>query len=152
MTSLRIAFILPALADFLLAGTTLVRTAGVEDESIVPRLQFAGVAFAWGVLLLFAVARPVDRAWVLLPTALAVAGVSTAICYGYVVGAVGATSALLAATMAVFIFVFCYRGLRFIEGTASSANPIEPVNRISSSGLIKETKAYRAPPPFLKAS
>ncbi len=122
MIALRIAFILPALADFLLAGLTLVRTAGVDDESMVPRLQFAGVAFAWGVLLLFAMARPKDRAWVLLPTALAVAGVSLAICYGYVAGVVGGTSAVLAVATAMLIFVFGYLGLRFAH-TASSVNP-----------------------------
>jgi hypothetical protein len=97
--------------------------AGVEDESIVPRLQFASVAFAWGIMLLFALARPVERSWVVLPTALAVAGVSSAICIGYVASAASAASALLAVVTALVIFVFGYFGLRFAHDEASQANP-----------------------------
>ncbi len=119
MTALRIAFFLPALADFLLAGLTLMRMAGVGDDSIVPRLQFAGVAFAWGIMLLFALARPVERAWVLLPTALAVAGVSVAICIGYFAGVVGLVSAIMAVTWALVIFAFGYLGLRYAHAVAS---------------------------------
>ncbi|MDJ0629822.1 MAG: hypothetical protein QNJ44_16305 [Rhodobacter sp.] len=123
MIALRIALILPALADFILAGLTLVRMAGVEDGSIVPRLQFAGVAFAWGVMLLFALARPVERAWALLPTVLAVACVSGAIVVGYFVGAASAGSALIAVVTALACFVFGYVGLRFAYGEASQPNP-----------------------------
>ena len=120
MTALRIAMVLPALADFLLAGLTLMRLAGIEDDSVVPRLQFAGVAFAWGVMLLFAFARPVERAWVLIPTALAVAGVSGAICIGYFANVVSAVSACSAVILALAIFVFIYKGLRYARHAASA--------------------------------
>ncbi len=118
MVILRIAFILPAAADFLLAALTLMRMAGVEDESIVPRLQFSGVAFAWGVLLLFALARPVERAWILVPTGLAVAGVLTAIAFGYFAGVVSDVSAILALMAGLVIFCFGYLGLRFSRRVA----------------------------------
>ena len=62
MFYLRLAFLFPALADFVLAGLTLFRSVGIVDLSIVPRVQFAGVAFAWGVLLLVGLARPIARA------------------------------------------------------------------------------------------
>ena len=120
MTALRIAMVLPALADFLLAGLTLMRLAGIEDDSVVPRLQFAGVAFAWGVMLLFALARPVERAWVLIPTALAVAGVSGAICIGYFANVVSAVSASSAVILALAIFGFSYKGLRYARHAASA--------------------------------
>jgi len=119
MTILRIAFILPALADFLLAGLTLTRAIGVEDDSIVPRLQFSGGAFAWGIMLLFALARPVDRAWVLIPTAIVVACVVIAVGVGYLMGVVGGVSAASAVFMGAAIFSFGFLGLRFANLRAS---------------------------------
>ena len=123
MKALRTAYLLPALADFYLAAITVLRTAGVNDASVVPRLQFAGVAFAWGVMLLLAMARPIDRAWVLWPTGLAVASVAGAICYGYWVGVVGLLPAMAAALTAIIIFAFGYAGLRFAYRADADTKP-----------------------------
>ena len=123
MTALRIAFLLPAFADFLLAALTLLRIPGVDDDSVVPRLQIAAVAIAWGVMLLVAVTRPTERVWVLFPTAIAVAGVTGAICYGYLTGVVGWTSVLMAIFIAFATFYLAAMGLRFAREEARLARP-----------------------------
>ena len=110
--------IIPGAADFLLSGLALLRAIGIADESIVPRLQFAGVAFAWGMLLLFALARPLERSWVLLPTWLVVAGVLIAIGIGYVTGVVSNTSATIAAIIGGGTYVSGFFGARFARSAA----------------------------------
>ncbi len=85
---------------------------------MVPRLQFAGVAFAWGVLLLIALARPLDRTWVLWPTWLAVAGVLTAIGIGHASGVVSNASVAIAAAIGVGTFVSGFFGMRFARSAA----------------------------------
>ena len=52
MLILRMAFLVPAIVDFAIAALTLYRMIGVVDDSLVPRGQFAGAAFCWGLLLL----------------------------------------------------------------------------------------------------
>ena len=117
MISLRLAFLLPALADFVLAGLTLFRSAGIADPSIVPRVQFAGVAFAWGVLLLVGLIRPVERAWILLPTMIAITGVLLGLVAGYTGGFVEAETMVFSVLLGGIMVGFGWLGLRFVGST-----------------------------------
>ena len=86
----------------------------------MPRLQFAGAAFAWGLLLLVASARPLERTWVLWPTWLAVACVLIAIGIGYAGGVVSNASVAIATVLGVGTFVSGFYGMRFARSTASA--------------------------------
>ena len=122
MLFLRLAFLLPALADFVLAGLTLFRSAGIADPSIVPRVQFAGVAFAWGVLLLVGLIRTVERAWILLPTMIAITGVLLGLVAGYTAGFVE-TETMVFSVLVGGIMVGCgWLGLRFAGSTKTPVN------------------------------
>jgi hypothetical protein len=58
---------------------------GVE-EFVYPMGLMSAVAFSWGVLLLVADRRPVERKWVLLPTSLVVFLLGMAVVYAGLAG------------------------------------------------------------------
>ena len=122
MFLLRLAFILPALADFLLAVLALSGTSGIADPSILPRVQFAGVAFAWGCLLLVGLIRPIERAWILLPTMIAIAGVLMGFVVGYVAGDVRFERVTLNVVLGGIMIVLGWWGVRFAATAASRAD------------------------------
>ncbi|NNF23611.1 MAG: hypothetical protein HKN63_02225 [Rhodobacteraceae bacterium] len=86
MHILRMAFLLPAIADFGLAASTIFEMLGILDDSLVPRGQFAGVALSWGVLLLVGLSNPVERAWVLGPTAFVIGCIAAGFLLGFYTG------------------------------------------------------------------
>ncbi len=109
---LRLAFLLPALADFWLSASTVAGMRGVVDESLLPRGQFAAVALAWGILLLAGLSRPVSRAWVLRPTALVIAGIGCAFLYAVVAGALPLWRAGVGVVVVVFLAWLCLTAAR----------------------------------------
>lgn len=98
---LRLAYILPAVADFWLSASTLTGMKGVTDESLLPRGEFAAVAAFWALLLLFGLRRPVERAWVLLPTALVILGVGAAFLWAALAAAIPFWRTALAVPLAL---------------------------------------------------
>ncbi len=87
-TRLHLAYLLPALADLWLSVSTLVGMRGVTDESLLARGEFAAVAALWALILFMALARPYERAWVLLPTAIVVLGIGAAFSWAAFAGAI----------------------------------------------------------------
>ncbi len=113
MLILRMAFLVPAIADFALAFLTLYRMIGVVDDSIVPRGQLAGVAFCWGLLLLVGLAKPVERAWILQPTAIVIGCIAVALFWGFRVGIVPTTSMAFAFMLCGTMIWLCWVGLKY---------------------------------------
>ena len=69
---LRLSYWFAALADFAIAVVVLnPARMGVQDI-VYPMGLISVIAFSWGVLLLFADRRPLERRWVLIPTILVV--------------------------------------------------------------------------------
>ena len=87
-TRLRLAYLLPALADLWLSVSTLVGMRGVANESLLMRGEFAAVTALWALILFMALARPYERAWVLLPTAIVVLGIGAAFSWAAFAGAI----------------------------------------------------------------
>lgn len=69
---LRTSYWVAALADFVIAFLVLIPERMGVDRTVYPMGLMSAVALSWGVLLLVADRRPVERRWVLLPTALVV--------------------------------------------------------------------------------
>ncbi len=67
---LRISYWVPALADFLIAILVLIPEMNGETHYSLPMGMMASAAFSWGVLLIFADRKPLERRWILLPTIL----------------------------------------------------------------------------------
>jgi hypothetical protein len=75
---LRLSYWITALADFAIAYWTLIpRRMGLTDI-VYPMGLTSAIAFSWGVLLLIADRKPMERRWILIPTILVV-GLLTAV-------------------------------------------------------------------------
>ena len=112
MLILRMAFLVPAMADFALAALTLYRMIGVVDDSLVPRGQLAGAAFCWGLLLLLGMGKPVARAWILRPTAIVSGCIAAASVVGLVAGVVPIARMALVLALCGAIIWLCWAGLK----------------------------------------
>jgi hypothetical protein len=65
---LRISYWAAALADFFLAVMILLPTLMGKDEYVYAMGLMSAVALSWGILLLFADQKPLERSWILVPT------------------------------------------------------------------------------------
>ena len=70
---LRISYWTAAIADFLVALLVLMPGRMGVSQYVYPMGLMSAVAVSWGVLLVFADKRPVERQWILVPTMLVVA-------------------------------------------------------------------------------
>ena len=70
---LRIAYWTAAIADFFVAVLVLIPARMGVTHYVYPMGLMSSVAFSWGVMLVFADKRPLERRWMLIPTILVVA-------------------------------------------------------------------------------
>jgi hypothetical protein len=119
MIVLRLAFLTPALADFILAVLTVHRMAGVTDDSLVPRGQFAAAAFSWGILLLLGLRKPVERAWILKPTAIVIGCIFLAVFVGYIAGVVPMVVLAIALVLCATMIWLCLAGSKIASEMSS---------------------------------
>ncbi len=70
---LRISYWAAAIADFSIAVLVLIPERMGLTEIEYPMGLVSAVAFSWGVLLLIADRKPLERSWILIPTILVVA-------------------------------------------------------------------------------
>jgi len=74
---LRLSYWIAALADFVIAYLVLIPREMGLTEVVYPMGLTSVIAFSWGVMLLIADRKPVERRWVLIPTTLVVALITT---------------------------------------------------------------------------
>jgi len=70
---LRIAYWTAAIADFVVTVLVLIPARMGVTHYLYPMGLMSAVAFSWGVMLVFADRRPLERRWILIPTILVVA-------------------------------------------------------------------------------
>ena len=68
---LRLSFWVAAIADFLIAIMVLIPDMP-DDIYVISMGQMSAVAFSWGILLILAVRKPMERRWIAIPTMLVV--------------------------------------------------------------------------------
>ena len=69
---LRLSYWIPALADFVIAYLALIPEKMGLTGFVYPMGLTSAIAFSWGVMLLIADRKPMERRWVLIPTILVV--------------------------------------------------------------------------------
>jgi hypothetical protein len=69
---LRISYWVVAIADFAIAILVLIPERMGVTGFVYPMGLMSAVAFSWGVMLVIADRKPMERRWVLLPTILVV--------------------------------------------------------------------------------
>ena len=70
---LRLSYWAAAIADFSIAILVLIPERMGLNEIVYPMGLISAVAISWGVLLLIADRKPLERRWILIPTILVVA-------------------------------------------------------------------------------
>ncbi len=68
---LRLSFWVAAIADFLVAIMVLIPDLP-GDTYVISMGQMSAVAFSWGIMLIQAVRKPMERRWIAIPTLLVV--------------------------------------------------------------------------------
>ena len=79
---LRVSYWVAALADLIVAILVLIPNRMGVPEFVYPMGLMSAVAFSWGVLLIIADRKPIERRWVLQPTILVVFLLGVAAVYG----------------------------------------------------------------------
>ncbi len=70
---LRVSYWAAAIADFVIAISVLIPERVGLTEFVYPMGLMSAVALSWGILLLLADRKPVERRWVLIPTMIVIA-------------------------------------------------------------------------------
>lgn len=70
--SLRLSYWIAAIADFVIAVLAWIPERMGVNEMVYPGGLASVIAFSWGVMLLIADRKPVERKWILIPTILVV--------------------------------------------------------------------------------
>jgi len=118
---IRMSYWVAAIADFVIAALVLVPERMGVAEFVYPMGLMSAVAFSWGVLLIVADRKPVERRWVLLPTTLVVFLLGVAGVYAGLVGLIPvqrimASSAAVVGVLSLLSYT-SYR-TRNLEGAA----------------------------------
>lgn len=85
---IRASYWVAAIADFIIAVLVLIPARMGVTDFVYPMGLMSAVAFSWGVLLIIADRKPIERSWVLLPTMLVVFLLGVAGIYAVSVGAI----------------------------------------------------------------
>jgi hypothetical protein len=100
---IRASYWVAALADFAVAVLALIPTRMGVDGFVYPMGLMSAVAFSWGVLLLVADRKPLERKWVLLPTSLVVFLLGVAVLYASFNGLIPTRQALASSAAVVLV-------------------------------------------------
>lgn len=72
ITLLRIGYWAGALGDFFIAVTILIPVMARVDRYVYPMGLMSAAAFSWGIMLIIADRKPLERRWIAVPTLLVV--------------------------------------------------------------------------------
>lgn len=100
---IRTSYWVAAIADFVVAVLALIPARMGVEGFVYPMGLMSAVAFSWGVLLLIADRKPVERKWVLLPTALVVFLLGVAVLYAALADLIPIRQALASCTAVVLV-------------------------------------------------
>ena len=106
---LRLSYWIAAIADFSIAVLAWMPERMGVPQTVYPMALTSAIAFSWGVLLLVADRRPLERRWILPPTILVVALIALARTKFSLAGTVEfSVPLLLFAVALIFLMAYSY--------------------------------------------
>lgn len=102
---LRLSYWIAAIADFSIAVLVWVPERMGVTGTVYPMGLTSAIALSWGVLLLVADRKPVERKWVLIPTILVVTLIVSVRTGFYLSGAIGFDPGLLVFAIGLIMFM-----------------------------------------------
>jgi len=107
---LRISYWTAAIADFSIAISVLVPERVGLTEFVYPMGLVSAVAFSWGILLIIADRKPIERRWILIPTIMVVALLTGFRIYAAFIGLIEFSLAfLLFGVILLLVMIYSYR-------------------------------------------
>ena len=109
ITWLRISYWIAAIADFGIAVSVLIPERVGMTEFVYPMGLMSVVALSWGILLLIADRKPIERRWILIPTILVVALLTGFRLYAAFIGLIDFSLAfLLFGILLLLVMIYSY--------------------------------------------
>ena len=102
---LRLGYWVAAIADFIIAILALIPQRMGVPEFVYPMGLMSAVAFSWGVMLILADRRPLERRWVLVPTMLVVFLLGVAVGYALSTGLIPVQQAIFSLVAVAVVLV-----------------------------------------------
>ena len=102
---IRTSYWVTAIADFIVAILVLIPSRMGVSGFVYPMGLMSAAAFSWGVLLILADRKPIERRWVLLPTILVVFLIGVAGAYAAISGVLPFSQ--LIASLAAEVIILC---------------------------------------------
>ena len=102
---LRLSYWIAAIADFIIAILAWMPERMGVTETVYPMGLSSAIAFSWGVLLVMADRKPLERRWILIPTILVVSLIAFARTKFSLDGTIEFSIALLLFAVALIIFM-----------------------------------------------
>jgi len=117
ITWLRISYWTAAIANFGIAISVLIPERVGLTEFVYPMGLMSVVAISWGILLLMADRKPIDRRWVLIPTIIVVALLSSIRIYASILGLIKFSMAfLILGLLIISLLTYSYVNSRSLVG------------------------------------
>lgn len=101
---IRASYWVAAIGDFVVAVLVLIPGRMGVERYVYPMGLMSAVAFSWGVLLLVADRKPLERKWILVPTSLVVFLLGIAVLYGGSTGLIPPRQFLTSFVALVLVF------------------------------------------------
>ena len=106
---LRLSYWVAAIADFIIAVLAWMPERMGVVETVYPMGLVSAIAFSWGVLLIMADRKPIERKWILIPTILVVSLITLVRIWFSLYGPVEFSGALLLfATGLIILMAYSY--------------------------------------------
>jgi len=102
---LRLSYWIAAIADFIIAILAWMPERMGVTETVYPMGLVSAIAFSWGVLLVMADRKPLERRWILIPTILVVSLIAFARTKFSLDGTIEFSIALLLFAVALILFI-----------------------------------------------
>lgn len=106
---LRISYWTAAIADFGIAISVLIPERVGLTEFVYPMGLMSVVAISWGILLLIADRKPIERRWILIPTIVVVALLNSVRIYAAINGMIDFSIAyLIFGVVILLLLIYSY--------------------------------------------
>lgn len=119
---LRLSYWVAAIADFLIAFLVISPDIDGTENYVISMGQMSVVAASWGVMLILADRKPIERRWIVIPTLLVVLLLGLVSLHALITGIMPASRVIpaLGASILVFILlIYGYLKSRNMTGRAS---------------------------------
>lgn len=109
-TLLRIGYWSGALGDFFIAVTILIPVMARVERYVYPMGLMSAAAFSWGIMLIIADRKPLERRWIAVPTLLVVVLIQLATLLSLPFVEIPPWQLVLSAAGGVIVFSFLLTG------------------------------------------